>query len=388
MLDFSPDQAQAMVQGVAREVAERRLRPAAAEFERTERFPREQLRELAGLGLMGVNVPAAYGGAEAGAVAYALAMIEIARGCASTAVTMAVTNMVAEVIIAFGTEEQRQRHVPKITSGEYAAASFALSEPEAGSDPGSMRTTARRVPGGWELEGQKQWITSGEHAGVLVVWARTGGPGTKGVSCFLVEGGAPGLKIGRAEDKMGLRASNTVALTFEGCVVPEGALLGAPEGGFKIAMMALDGGRVGIASQACGIASAALDEATRYAKDRHQFGRPIADFQGVQWHLANSRVELDAARALALRAAWRKEAGRPFSQEAAMAKLYASEASNRICQRAIQVLGGYGYTREFSVERNWRDARVTTIYEGTSEIQRTVIARNVLRGAGSPRGGL
>jgi alkylation response protein AidB-like acyl-CoA dehydrogenase len=386
MLDFSPNQAQAMVQGVAREVAERRLRPVAAELERAERFPREQLRELAGLGLMGVNVPAAYGGAEAGAVAYALAMMEIAGGCASTAVTMAVNNMVAEVIVAFGTEEQRQRHVPSITSGDYAAASFALSEPEAGSDAGGLRTVARRVQGGFELEGQKQWISSGAHAGVFVVWARTGGPGPKGISCFLVEGGTPGLKIGRAEDKMGLRASNTVALTFEGCFVPETALLGAPEGGFKIAMMALDGGRVGIASQACGIASAALDEATRYAKDRKQFGRPIADFQAVQWHLANSRVELDAARALALRAAFLKEAGRPFSQEAAMAKLYASEAANRVCQRAVQVLGGYGYTREFPVERHLRDVRVTTIYEGTSEIQRTVIARTLLRDAGTRRG--
>ncbi|MCU0684090.1 MAG: acyl-CoA dehydrogenase family protein [Polyangiaceae bacterium] len=387
MLDFSPNPTQAMVQGAAREVSERRLRPVAAELERSERFPREQLRELADLGLMGVNVPSTYGGAEAGAVAYALAMMEIARGCASTAVTMAVTNMVAEVIVAFGTEAQRQRYVPRITSGEYVAASFALSEPEAGSDAGSLRTTAERVPGGWQLEGQKQWISSGAHAGVFVVWARTGGAGSKGISCFLVEGGTPGLKIGRAEDKMGLRASNTVALTFEGCVVPESARLGEPEGGFKIAMMALDGGRIGIASQACGIASAALDEATNYAKDRQQFGRPIADFQGIQWHLANSRVELDAARALALRAAWRKEAKRPFAQEAAMAKLYASEAANRICQRAVQVLGGYGYTREFAVERHLRDVRVTTIYEGTSEIQRTVIARNVLRGADAARGG-
>ncbi|HEU4538707.1 MAG TPA: acyl-CoA dehydrogenase family protein, partial [Polyangiaceae bacterium] len=195
MLDFSPNPTQAMVQGVAREVSERRLRPVAAELERAERFPFEQLRELAGLGLMGVNVPAAYGGAEAGAVAYALAMMEIARGCASTAVTMAVTNMVAEVIVAFGTEEQRQRYVPRITSGEYAAASFALSEPEAGSDAGSLRTVAERVPGGWRLEGQKQWISSGAHAGVFVVWARTGGAGAKGISCFLVEGGTPGLKI-------------------------------------------------------------------------------------------------------------------------------------------------------------------------------------------------
>jgi alkylation response protein AidB-like acyl-CoA dehydrogenase len=377
---FQPSPTQAQVAQTARDFAQRRIRPVAAELDRTSRFPREILQELADLGLMGVNVPAALGGAEAGVVAYSLAMTEIAQACASTAVTMAVTNMVAEVISHFGTPEQREEHVPRLTSGEYAAGAFALSEPEAGSDPGAMRTTATRVPGGYELNGPKQWITSGAYAGIFVVWARTGGPGTKGISCFLVPGGAPGLKVGKPEDKMGLRASNTAPLLFEGCVVPESALLGELGGGFKIAMMALDGGRIGIASQACGIGMAALASAVEYAKNRQQFGKPIGDFQGVQWHLANSRVELDAARQLALRAAWLKENGRLFSQEAAMAKLYASEASNRACQRAVQVLGGYGYTREFSVERNLRDARVTTIYEGTSEIQRTVIARSLLRG--------
>jgi alkylation response protein AidB-like acyl-CoA dehydrogenase len=360
---------------------ERSIKPLAAELDRTERFPFETLKGLADLGLMGVNLPAELGGAEAGVVAYALAMMEVSRGCASTAVTMAVTNMVGEVIARFGTDAQKKKHVPKLTSGEYVAGSFALSEPEAGSDPGGMRTVARRDGEGWILDGQKQWITSGAHAGVMVVWARTGDAslGSKGISAFLVEGGAPGLKVGKHEDKMGLRGSNTVPLSFEGVRLGGDALLGEVNGGFKIAMMALDGGRIGIASQAIGIATAALEEAVRYAKERKQFGHAIGDFQGIQWLLADSKTELEAARLLALRAAYLKETGQTFSREAAMAKLYASESANRICNKAVQIHGGYGYIREFAAERHLRDARVTTIYEGTSEIQRVVIARGALR---------
>jgi len=377
-MDLDLTDTQQLIARTARDYTERVIRPVAAALDREERFPREILKDLADLGLMGVNVPAELGGAEAGAVAYSLAMMEVARGCASTAVTMAVTNMVAEVIARFGSDAQRERYVPRITSGEYVAGAFALSEPEAGSDPGSMRTTAERSATGWVLRGQKQWITSGAHAGVMVVWARTGGPGTRGLSCFLVEGGTPGLKPGKHEDKLGLRASNTVPLTFDDCVVPEDALLGGEGAGFKIAMMALDGGRIGIASQAIGIATAALEEAVEYARARKQFGRPIGDFQAIQWMLADSRTELDASRLLTLRAAQRKESGQPFSREAAMAKLYASEAANRVCNRALQVHGGYGYVKDFAIERHYRDVRVTTIYEGTSEIQRTVIARSAL----------
>ena len=327
---------------------------------------------------MGVNIPGELGGAEAGVVSYSLAMMEVARGCASTAVTMAVTNMVAEVIARFGTPAQRDRYVPRITSGEYVAGAFALSEPEAGSDPGGMRTSAERTAEGWTLRGEKQWITSGAYAGVMVVWARTGQPGTKGISAFLVEGGTPGLKVGKHEDKLGLRASNTVPLTFDECKIPADALLGVENEGFKIAMMALDGGRIGIASQAVGIATAAVEEAVEYARQRKQFGKPIGDFQAIQWMIADSRTELEAARLLTLRAAEMKERGVPFSKEAAMAKLYASEAVNRICYRCLQVHGGYGYVKDFAIERHTRDARVTTIYEGTSEIQRTVIARAAL----------
>ncbi len=377
-MDFELNETQSLVSGTARAFADRVLLPNAARWERAECIDREALREMASLGLMAVNVPARLGGSEAGAVAYAVAMMEIARGCASTSVTMAVTNMVGEVITRFGTEAQREKYVPRLAGGTYAAGAFALSESEAGSDPGSMRTTATREGGTWVIRGAKQWISSGPIAGVFVVWARTGGAGTKGLSCFLVDGETPGLVIGRHEDKMGQRASATVPLIFDDCAVPADALLGELHRGFGIAMMALDGGRIGIGAQSVGIATAALEEATRYAQDRQQFGRPIADYQAIQWMLADARTETDAARWMVLRAAWLKERGVAYSREAAMAKLYASESAWRTCNRAVQVHGGYGYTREFAPERHLRDVRVTQIYEGTSEIQRTVIARHVL----------
>jgi alkylation response protein AidB-like acyl-CoA dehydrogenase len=381
-MDLTPNETQQMVATAARDYATRVIMPAAAAIDRDERIPPAILKGLADLGLMAVNVPEALGGAGAGAIAYALAMQEISRACASTAVTMAVTNMVGEVIARFGTEDQKQRYNPKLASGEYVAGALALSEPEAGSDPGSMRTTARLEGDEWVIDGQKQWITSGQSAGVFVVWARTGDraalPGTRGISCFLVEGGTPGLKIGKAEDKMGLRGSNTVGLSFENCRVPASALLGDLNSGFKIAMMALDGGRIGISCQAIGIARAALEESVAYSLDRKQFDTPIYDFQAIKWKLADMQVELDAAHLLAMRAAWMKEQGRPFSREASMAKVYASEMANRTANKAVQIHGGYGYIREFAAERHLRDARVTTIYEGTSEVQRVVIARNVL----------
>jgi alkylation response protein AidB-like acyl-CoA dehydrogenase len=381
-MDLALTETQTLVQQTARDFSTRIIAPQATEIDETRRFPREILKGLADLGLMAVNVPEALGGSGAGAVSYALAMQEVARGCASTAVTMAVTNMVGEVIAHFGTDAQKQAHCPKLANGEYLAGSFALSESEAGSDPGGMRTVARREGDEWILDGTKQWITSGAYAGVFVVWARTADrethPGSRGISCFLVEGGTPGLKVGRAEDKHGIRASNTVPMTFEGCRVPASALLGEINAGFRIAMMALDGGRIGISSQAIGIARAALDESIAYAKDRKAFDKPIGDFQAIQWKLADMRTELDAAHLLAMRAAWLKESGRVFSREASMAKLFASEAANRICNEAVQIHGGYGYIREFPAERHLRDVRVTTIYEGTSEVQRIVIARSAL----------
>ncbi len=261
-MDLELTETQALVQKTARDFATRVIAPQAAEIDERERFPREILRGLAELGLMAINVPTELGGSGAGVVAAALALQEVARACASTAVMMSVANMVGETIAKFGTDAQKQRHLPKLAGGEYAMGSFALSEPDAGSDPGGMRTTARRDGSEWVLDGAKQWITGGTHAGVYIVWARTAGPetGAKGISCFLVEGGAKGLKVGRPEDKMGIRGSDTVPLEFDGCRVPADALFGQENGGFKIAMMALDGGRIGISSQALGIARAALAE--------------------------------------------------------------------------------------------------------------------------------
>ena len=384
-MDFELNETQALVRRTAREFTEQRIVPVAAELDEQSRFPTEILAGLAELGMMGVNLPAELGGAEAGVVSYSLAMTEVARGCASTAVTMAVTNMVGEVIAKFGTKAQRENHCPKLASGEYEAGAFALSEPGAGSDPAGMQTQATKTGDGWVLNGQKQWITSGSHAGVMVVWARTDTAderlGHRGISCFLVEQGADGLEIGKKEDKLGLRASETVPLTFNEVRVGDDALLGELGQGFKIAMMALDGGRIGIASQAIGIGTAAHEAAIAYSKDRKQFKRPIADFQAIQWMIADSDTELEAARLLTLRAAYLKESGaKSFSRQAAHAKVYASEAAWRVCDRALQIHGGYGYVREFPVERHLRDVRVTRIYEGTSEIQRTVIARSLLRG--------
>ncbi len=380
-MDLNLTETQRLVRQTARTFAQERVLPGARERDRKELFPAELLRELAGLGLMGVNVPAAYGGAEAGAVAYALAMMEMAAACASTAVAMAVTNMCAELICAFGSEEQKRTHVSRLVSGDAVAGAFALSEPQCGSDAAGLTTTAARRGGDWVLNGSKQWITSGAHAGVMVVWARTGAPGSRGLSAFIVEGGTRGLLVGPPEDKLGLRASNTVPLVFEDCVLPGSALLGGEGEGFKLAMMALDGGRIGIASQACGVTRAALEATVRYVRDRQAFGKHLAQFQAVRFMLANIKTELSAAEALTLRAAWCKEHQRSFTQEASMAKLFASEMANRACDKAVQLHGGYGYTDEFPVERYLRDARVQTIYEGTSEIQRVVIAREVLRAA-------
>jgi alkylation response protein AidB-like acyl-CoA dehydrogenase len=384
-VDLDLNETQTLVQKTARDFATRVVAPQAADIDATERFPREIMKGLAELGLLAINVPPELGGAGAGVVSTALALQEIARACASTAVMMSVTNMVGEAIARFGTDAQKQRHCTRLASGEYATGSFALSEPDAGSDPGGMRTTARRDGGDWVLDGAKQWITGGTYAGIFIVWARTaplvpGGRETsaKNISCFLVEGGAKGLKVGRPEDKMGIRGSNTVPLEFDGVRVPADALLGQENGGFKIAMMALDGGRIGISSQAIGIARAALAESVAYAKDRQAFGVPIAQHQAIQWKLADMQTDIDAAHLMSMRAAWLKENGKPFSREASMSKVFASEMAVRVCNEAVQIHGGYGYIRDFAAERHLRDARVTMIYEGTSEIQRVVIARSVL----------
>ena len=379
-MDLDPGETQALVQKAARDFAERVVMPQAAAIDATCAIPAAILGGLGDLGLMAVNVPAELGGAGAGTVAYALAVQEVARACASTAVAMSVTNMVGEAIAHFGTAAQREKYCPILAQGRLGLGCFALSEPDAGSDPGAMKTTARRDGDGWVLDGSKQWISGGSGAAVFIVWARTAAPetGTRGLSCFLVEGGAAGLRVGRPEDKMGLRGSSTVPIELAECRIPGDALFGQENEGFKVAMMALDGGRIGISAQAIGIARAALEESVRYAKDRRTFGVPIGSHQAIQMKLADMQTQLDAAQLLSLRAAWLKEARRPFTREASMAKLFASEAAVRICNDAVQIHGGYGYTRDFPAERHLRDARVTTIYEGTSEIQRLVIARGAL----------
>jgi alkylation response protein AidB-like acyl-CoA dehydrogenase len=377
VISFSLSDEQREIQRVARELAERTLLPRAASRDRTGMFPVEEMQQLAQLGLLGVNVPSEYGGAEAGVVAYSLAMTEIARGDASVSVTMAVTNMVAEILCRFGTEEQKRTFVPRLTSGQ--AGAFALSEPQAGSDPGAMTTTATRTAHGFRLDGAKQWITTGDRAGVVIAWAKTDAKaGAKGISTFIIPGGTPGMTAGKHEDKMGLRGSSTVPLLFDDCQLPESALLGQLGGGLSVALLALDGGRIGIASQSLGLGRAALEAATRYAKERVQFGKPLAEFQATQFKLANMATELEAARLLTLRAARLKEQGKPFTREASMAKLYASESAWRACDAAVQIHGGYGYIREYPVERYLRDVRVTRIYEGTSEVQRIVIARSLV----------
>lgn len=369
-----------MIVETARQFAARVLAPRASQLDVEGGFPRESLREAADIGLLGINVPEALGGVEAGAVAYALAVIELGRACASTTVAMTVSNMVAEVVAKFGTPAQRELYVPRLCSGELVVGGFALSEAGAGSDPGGMRTRATRTDRGWVLGGQKLWITSGTDAGLFVVWARSNdNPGTGGISAFLVPGDAPGLVRGKPEHKMGQHGSTTTPLDFNDVELGEDALLGDEGKGFRVAMMALDGGRIGIASLALGCGLAATDYAAGYAQDRRQFGQAIAGFQAIQWMLADSATELDAARLLVLRAAWLKERGGSFTTEAAMAKLMATEKAHAACDRAIQVLGGYGYSQEFPVERYLRDVRVTRIFEGTSEIQRIILSREVMR---------
>ncbi|WP_305043714.1 acyl-CoA dehydrogenase family protein [Geoalkalibacter sp.] len=382
-MNLDLNEEQRLIQQTAREFALSELAPVAAELDRggDRQVFFDNLRKLAELGFMGLNIREEYGGAEAGVVAFSLALTEIARACAATAVTVSVNNMVCEVIQAVGTEEQRRRYIPKICSGEYPAGAFALTETGAGSDPAGMATTAVRDGDDWVLNGAKIFITSAPFAGVFVVWAVTdkAAPKGKGISCFLVEGGTPGLIVGKAEEKMGQHASSTNEVLFQDCRVPASALLGKLNDGFRIAVAELGGGRIGIGSLGLGIGLAAMEHATRHALERSQFGQKIGQFQAIQWKIADAYTELEAARLLLMNAAFQKEQGRPFAKEASMAKMFATEAANRACYEAVQILGGYGYTRDYPVERYARDARITTIYEGTSEIQRLIVSREILK---------
>ena len=379
LFDFTPDQL--AFQEKAKLYAQESLMSGAQGREDSHDIAPETIKGLGDRGLLGVNISKEYGGSAAGVVAYALAVREIAKGDPSVAVTMAVTNMVGEVLEAYGTEQQRQQYIPKLTSGEFFGGAFALSEPAAGSDAGALQTKAERVDDHWVINGEKLWITTGDRAGVVVVWARTGGTGAKGISCFLVDGNAEGLSTGKPEEKMGLRASHTVSLSLSDVRVPESAMLGQEGEGFKIAMMALDGGRIGISSQSLGMAYGAMDRARKIMLD----DKAIASSQGIQFKLADIGTESDAAWLLALRAAWLKETKQPFSKEAAMAKVYATEAANTATQRALQIGSAHGHMNDSLLARYFRDCRVTRIYEGTSEVQRIVISRSLLREAQSNR---
>jgi butyryl-CoA dehydrogenase len=374
---------QKLIQETARDFAKAELEPVAAKLdqEKDRDTLLKNLKKLAELGFMGLNVKEQYGGAEAGTVAFSVAMTEIARACASTAVTVSVNNMVCEVIQSVGSEEQKRTYITKICSGEYAAGSFGLTESCAGSDPSGMITQAVLDGDHYVINGSKLYISSAPYAGVFVVWAVTDKEAKKGkgISCFLVEAGTPGLVIGKEEQKMGQHASATNELIFENCRVPASALMGKLNDGFRIAVAELAGGRIGIGSLGLGVGLAAMDYATAYTTERSQFGQKISNFQALQWMIADAYTELEAARLLLMNASYRKDAGKTFAKEASMAKLFATEAANKACYKAMQMLGGYGYTKDFPIERYTRDARITTIYEGTSEIQRLIISREILR---------
>ena len=376
-MDFELTAEQREIQALARDFARSEIEPYAAEWDRKHEFPRELYARLAELGLMGTCVPEEYGGAGTDFLSYILVLEELSRGDAGVGVTVAVHTSAATLpILAFGTDEQKSRFVPPLARGEHLGA-FALTEPEAGSDAGALRTTATPTDDGWTISGAKQWITNGTYAGAFITFARTdsGTGGARGVSAFILD--ADHVRVTRDEEKLGLNSSVTNDIVID-AEVGRDRLLHEENHGFRVAMATLDGGRIGIAAQALGITQAAYDVARGYALERHAFGNRIANFQAIQHKLANMSMEIDAARLLIYRAAWLKQNGHPHTEEGAKAKLFASEMARRQTAEAIQVLGGYGYTKEFPVERYYRDAKITEIYEGTSEIQRLVIARSIL----------
>ncbi|MBL8115260.1 MAG: acyl-CoA dehydrogenase family protein [Acidobacteria bacterium] len=377
-MDFRESDEQSAIRAMVRELAEKEIRPGVAHREKTGEFPAEVIAKLGELGLLGVMVPEEYGGAGLDATSYVIAVEELARVCASTAVTMSVNNSVfCYPVLKFGTEEQKTTILREVASGA-ALGGYMLTEPQSGSDAANQRPRAEKTGDRWILNGAKAWITNAGVAKWFVVMARTGGEGTKGISGFLVDAATPGFRVGAPEDKMGLRASKTAMVFLEDVEVPETNLLGSEGQGFKIAMTTLDHSRIGIAAQAVGIAQSCYELAAAYAEVRETFGKKLWDHQAVAFRLADLWTEIQAARLLTYRAAWLSEQpGAKFSAESSAAKLFASETANSVAARAVQIFGGYGYSKEYEVERLYRDVRVTTIYEGTSEIQRMVIAKNL-----------
>ena len=379
-MDFELTEEQRMVRDTTRGYAEKELKPIASRLDHDGVYPQEQLEKLGAMGLMGVFVPEQLGGSGLDRVAYVAALEEISKVWASLGVIMSVNNsLVCGPLVRFGTEAQKKRYLPRVASGEWLGC-YALTEPSAGSDAGSIQTQAKRAGEDYVLNGSKVFTTNGSRANLAIVYAVTDpSSGKNGISAFLVERQTSGYVVDKIEDKLGLNSSETAALRFENCRVPRENLLGHEGEGLRIALETLDGGRIGIAAQALGIAQACLEESLSYSQERKQFGEPIANFQAIQWMLADMATEIDAARLLTYRAASLQQQGKNVTREAAMAKLFASESSNRAAYKAVQIFGGYGYIKDFPVERFFRDARVTTLYEGTSEIQRLIIARQLLR---------
>jgi len=377
-MDFELGEDQKLMTEAAREFAEKKLKPIAEKMDEEEAIPPEILKELGELGYYGMLLPEQYGGLGLDTLSYACAMEELARGSAAVMIGLSVHNsLCCRAIYDYGTEQQKQKYLPKMASGEWIG-SYSLSEPGSGTDAGSLQCMATETADGFILNGTKSWVTSAGLASLFVVFVRTDKTaGTKGISCLIVEKDTPGMNLGKKEKKMGLKASDTREISFIDCKVPKENLIGEKNKGFKIALSLLDNGRVGVASQAVGIAQAAYEEAFRYAHERQQFGQPLANFQAIQFKLADMATRIEIARLMTHKAAVLKDKGRA-SKEASMAKLLASETANFVASQAVQIHGGYGYVKEYAVERYFRDARVTEIYEGTSEAQRIVIFRNLV----------
>ncbi|ATR92652.1 acyl-CoA dehydrogenase [Porphyromonas gingivalis] len=379
-MNFSQTPQEQLFLEMIRSFAEKEVKPLAAEIDEQERFPIETVKKMGKIGLMGIPFPVEYGGAGGTNVMYSMAVEELSRVCATTGVVLSAhTSLCAAPIYENGTEEQKMKYLPKLCSGEWIGA-FGLTEPNAGTDAAAQQTFAEEKEDHFVLNGNKIFITNAEYAHVYVVFAMTDkSQGTRGITAFIVEKGTPGFSIGKKELKMGIRGSATCELIFENCIVPKENLLGRVGGGFKIAMKTLDGGRIGIASQALGIAQGAMDETVKYTKERKQFGRSIAQFQNTQFQLADLQCRIQASRLLVRLASWKKDMKMPYTMESAQAKLYCAETAMDMTTKAVQFHGGYGYTREYPVERMMRDAKITEIYEGTSEVQRLVIASNLLK---------
>ncbi len=379
-MDFRPTEEQKFIRQAARDFAESEIKPGAAERDLNAEFPADIVKQLGELGFMGVAIPEELGGAGAGNLAYVMALEEICRADAGVGVIMSVNNsLVCDPLHNFGSDYIKENYLKKLASGEWLG-SYALTEPGAGTDAGAQKTTAVKDGNEYVLNGTKSFITSGDSCDVTITYAKTDpeAPNGKGISAFVVEKGTPGFNVGKHEDKLGIRCSDCVSLIFEDCRIPAGNLVGEEGKGFKVALATLDIGRLGIGAQAIGIGQACMDESIAYSKEREQFGKPISFFQAIQWKLADMAMEVDAARLLVWRAAWMRDEGMRHTLQSSMGKLFASETAMKAALQAVQIHGGYGYIKEYPVERFMRDAKITEIYEGTSEVQRLVIARNIL----------